>query len=360
MKILFTRFPLESALGGAETQTLSLMEGLQKRGKDIVFAGSCSILLRLSREHGIETVDKHIGPPPVTMWSAFSFLWRRKAMRQKLESLLDEIPGVNAIIMLSLSEKLLLTPLALKRGIRVYWVEHDKTGRWLKSNPWLPQLKALSLNVLTIAVSDLSRKLYEEMGWSPQTIVAIPNGIDTNRFAGIVRKQDKTDTLFVGTAARLSWEKGVDLLIEAVRDERAMDLTIVGRGRDEQSIRKQLDDHPRMRLLQGETEFKAFFESIDVFVLPSREHDPFGLVVAEAMSVGIPVIVTDVCGIAGYLTHGENAIIVKAGSVPALRSALNLLRDPEERAALGAAGEAFAREHFTLEKMINRYEEVLS
>ena len=161
MKILFTRFPLESALGGAEIQTLSLMEGLQRRGKEVAFAGSCSILLKLCRDHGIETFEKHIGPPPVTRWEAVSFLWRKKSMRYKLESLLNTFHDTDVIVMLSLTEKLLLTPLALARGMRVFWVEHDKIGAWLRKNPWLPLLRSLSRNVTTIAVSDLSRKLFE-------------------------------------------------------------------------------------------------------------------------------------------------------------------------------------------------------
>ena len=64
MKILFTRFPLESAYGGAEVQTLSLMKGLRDRGHAIAFAGSCKTLLRLCREEGFPVIELRIGPRP--------------------------------------------------------------------------------------------------------------------------------------------------------------------------------------------------------------------------------------------------------------------------------------------------------
>src|SRR3989338_4926158 len=80
--------------------------------------------------------------------------------------------------MLSLTEKILLTPWALQQGIKVYWVEHDRIGHWLTWNPWLPILCKLSKNVTTFVVSEFSRKLYLNLGWPPEKTVAIPNGVN--------------------------------------------------------------------------------------------------------------------------------------------------------------------------------------
>ncbi|MFH0851145.1 MAG: hypothetical protein V1876_00140, partial [Candidatus Peregrinibacteria bacterium] len=137
MRILFTRFPLESRYGGAEVQTMALMHGLQARRHAVAFLGSCPILLKLCRDEGILAAEFKIGAPPVTRWSALSFLWRKRSMQQRLCNAVGEFGPLDALIMLSLSEKLLLMPFALERGIRVFWMEHDGVGRWLTKNPWL-------------------------------------------------------------------------------------------------------------------------------------------------------------------------------------------------------------------------------
>lgn len=113
-----------------------------------------------------------------------------------------------------------------------------------------------------------------------------------------------------------------------------------------------LGDRVRMA---NEVDLAEAYASTDVLVLPSRTHDPFGLVVAEAMALGIPVIVTNACGIADYLTHGKDALIVEAGSSEALVKELSSLRDSARRNEIGATGKRTALAEFTLSKMIDSY-----
>ncbi|MEQ1772010.1 MAG: hypothetical protein ABL879_19505, partial [Devosia sp.] len=68
MRILFTRFPYESAKGGAELQTKWLASGLLKRGHTVSFLGSCHPLSSMLKEVGAETHHASIGLPPVTAW----------------------------------------------------------------------------------------------------------------------------------------------------------------------------------------------------------------------------------------------------------------------------------------------------
>src|SRR3989344_7616499 len=93
MRILFTRFPLESHFGGAEVQTLSLMKGLMEKGHEVSFLGSCATLLRAVSDQrlAISTKRVHIGPPPVTKWHSISFLWRMRRMKRKLIASVDEV-----------------------------------------------------------------------------------------------------------------------------------------------------------------------------------------------------------------------------------------------------------------------------
>lgn len=361
MRILFTRFPLESAYGGAEIQTLSLMRGLRERGHDVSFLGSCPVMLDLCERHRIPAKTLDIGPPPVSKWRAFAFIYKQFAMRKKLKMAFISLLRPHAIVMLSLSEKLLLTPIAVEHGASVYWLEHDRIGKWLTMSPWLRRLKKLSTQVTTICVSLLSKKLYIELGWPEERVVDIPNGIDMHRFARHEKDADQTKSLHIGCVARLTRDKGVDLLVRAVQHLPSVQLTIIGTGRDEYYIRdliSKLDLKNRVVLQSSYPELGNFYQFIDVLVLPSRKHDPFGLVAAEAMALGTPVVVTDACGIADYL--GKESFVVPANSEEALVEAIGKLRDPILRTHLRETVIQVANEQFSLPQMIRAYEKLLT
>ncbi len=368
MRILFTRFPLESNHGGAEVQTLSLMRALIARGHIVEFLGSCPVLLEAAARIGAKVTRLDIGAPPVTKAGAVSFLWRKKTMRARLLAAMGEYKDVEAVCMLSLSEKLLLTGTLASRGVPVLWIEHDRVGRWLRRNPWLPALRRLSLSAITVCVSALSRAIYLELGWPAEKTVAIPNGIDVLRFGTTVVHPRESGPLRIGCVARLSHDKGVDVLMEAVAGMPDAQLDIVGTGREEAFLRnfaesiarREMQEVPRIRIWPSVEDLGEFYHSLDCLVLPSREHDPFGLTAAEAMVLGVPVIVTDACGIAGYLRDDEDALVVRADDADALKSALEKMRDPVLRTRLGKSGSATACTRFTLEAMTDAYEKLLS
>lgn len=372
MRILFTRFPFESARGGAENQTVSLMKGLSGRGYDVSFLGSCPVLLAETAKLSLPSAKLDIGPPPVTGWTAFSFLWRKRKMKRRLEAAFAEFRDFDAIFMLSLGEKLLITEFAVKNGIKVFWIEHDRVGNWLRKNPWLSELRKLSGRVTTVCVSELSRNIYLDLGWEPEKAVAIPNGIDVQRFKanedGDARiYAGESSTLKLGCVARLSPEKGIDILIQAVSGLPEADLTIVGKGPEEGYLRKliehihssEMQSAERIRIIPHFYDLAAFYRSIDGLVLPSPDNDPFGLVAAEAMASGTPVIVTDQCGIAGYLRDFHDAILCRANSDLALREAILRSMNESLRARLSENGRVTAERVFSLDAMIAAYAKLL-
>lgn len=286
-------------------------------------------------------------------------------MKERLALALTSFDRIDAIVMISLSEKLLLTEVASRRGIRAFWLEHDRVGRWLTKNPWLSTLRKLSVTAITICVSELSKKIFVGLGWNAEKVVAIPNGIDLQRFAGT--GSGSGSEIHIGCVSRLSEEKGVDVLIQAVSQLPRARLTIVGSGPDEGYLHKlihsiqsaEMTNEGRMRII-SKTDLGSFYRSIDMLVLPSRDNDPFGLVAAEAMSVGTPVIVTDQCGIADYLTNGKDALIVKADSPEALVQAISRLSDAETRERMGAEGKKTAHDKFSAERMVDAYDALIS
>jgi len=104
----------------------------------------------------------------------------------------------------------------------------------------------------------------------------------------------------------------------------------------------------------------TFYRSLDAFVLPSRTHDPFGLAAAEAMTLGVATIVTDVCGIARHIDPAKDAIVIRPDSSGALHEAVRALLSRERRASVAHNGKCAAREKFSLERMVDSYEVLLA
>lgn len=120
-------------------------------------------------------------------------------------------------------------------------------------------------------------------------------------------------------------------------------LVIVGDGEERKNLERQAAGDPDIRFLgfRNQTELPRFFDLCDVFVLPSR-HEPWGLVVNEAMNAARAVVVSDDVGCQEDLVReGETGAVFPAGDVGALAAALQQVLDPPGVAAsMGAAARA--------------------
>jgi glycosyltransferase involved in cell wall biosynthesis len=143
------------------------------------------------------------------------------------------------------------------------------------------------------------------------------------------------DVLFVG---ELVPRKGVDILISAFsqsskcKDRR---LLIAGAGSARAAL-EDIADHLGVRTrvsflgALSHTRVTEVMQQASVLVLPSR-FDGWGFVVNEALSIGLPVIVTDQCGVAEVVHHNGGGCVVPSEDVGALASALDELLFSEHR-----------------------------
>ncbi len=163
------------------------------------------------------------------------------------------------------------------------------------------------------------------------------------------------------TVARLSPEKGLDILLEATRlvlvGMPSARLLVVGDGPELAALRMRAAnlgiDHT-VRFLGVRADVAALNQLLDVFVLPSRE-EACPIALLEAMAGARPVIATRVGGSSELISHDADGVLVRPDDAPALASAvLALLQDAPRRAALGAAAHRTATAQFTLEQMIER------
>ena len=109
----------------------------------------------------------------------------------------------------------------------------------------------------------------------------------------------------------------------------------------------------------GEEKEKIFLDS-DIFVFPTLE-DCFPLVILEAMHYGLPCITTNEGAIPDMIIHGESGIITEKGNIDQLSEAITeLLKHPEKTQAMGKASRMRFLEEFTIEKMENRFLEIIN
>jgi len=186
------------------------------------------------------------------------------------------------------------------------------------------------------------------LGCDPARVIHIPNAIDSEEFArSTPRPAPEGRPLVIGALARLSREKGFDLLIEAVErlaeEGHDVQLKIAGEGELEEELRTQMSSskHAERFELTGFVEdVPAFLEGLDLYCLSSlREGLPNS--VLEAMSFELPVLGTRCGGMESFLRDGEDGMLIEAGSCDAILDGLRTLAtDAPLRARLGAAARA--------------------
>lgn len=166
-------------------------------------------------------------------------------------------------------------------------------------------------------------------------------------------EDSQTVFLYVG---RLEPTKGVITLLEAfgVLSQTRTDvaLLIVGDGSELTRVEAAARKNPRVKYagrLRLDGVIRAY-GCADVVVLPSLR-EQWGLVINEAMAMGLPVIVSDRAGcVDDLLKNGETGAVVRAGSVEELRSSMLVLAEnPERRTQMGRAGRRLIAD-WTLER----------
>jgi 2-deoxystreptamine N-acetyl-D-glucosaminyltransferase/2-deoxystreptamine glucosyltransferase len=160
----------------------------------------------------------------------------------------------------------------------------------------------------------------------------VPNGIDLPAEPGT-----ESEPPYVLFAGRLSPEKGI---LELVRAAEGLTLVVAGDG----PLRAEV---PEARGMLPRAELEPLLAGAAVVAVPSLR-EGFGLVAAEGMAHGKPVVATAVGGLLDLVVDGDTGLLVPPGDVPALRAALErLLADRELRRRLGAAGRARAAERLS-------------
>jgi glycosyltransferase involved in cell wall biosynthesis len=172
-----------------------------------------------------------------------------------------------------------------------------------------------------------------------------------------------TSAFVVGVAGRLAAEKGISVLLESMKEVLAKVprawLVIAGDGPERAALECRAHDlriDHRVDFLGMRADLPRIMAALDVFVLPSL-YEGFGLVVLEAMAVGVPVIATCVGGVPEVVEDGVTGVLVPPGDPSKLAEAiLRLERDGELAKMLVEHASTRLRSEFDMARMLDAIE----
>jgi phosphatidylinositol alpha-mannosyltransferase len=193
-----------------------------------------------------------------------------------------------------------------------------------------------------IAVSEKARKtLVEHFGGDA---VLIPNGVTTERYAMATPLPGwPGDDGALGFLGRMDEQrKGLPVLLRAFellgRERPGLRLLLAGPG-DADEVRARVSPELRDRVvnlgLVSEADKVRALHSVDVFVAPNTGGESFGIVLAEAMSAGAPILASDIPAFSRVLLGGRAGVLFPVGDATALAAAAaDLLDDGPRRKQL--------------------------
>ncbi len=394
--------------GGAEILARDIAGGLEELGHEVLALTSWYGLPKAQRDGRVwrtlrPGMSAHFDRRR-SIWQQFSKLsdfyrdYHNAANAQELRRVIAanrpdalyiwEVNGIGINSLLSVLPELTI-PIVFHLGS--YWLPYALSPETEQSNlrlRWFKQLLIGRVPALTytslIGVSETVKQKYVEVGCAAQRIEVIYNGIAA-RFFDLPRVTRNVGARFIAPeeealtnkqllyAGRLRAEKGLLIILKALdvltRGQQRTDLRLHIFGDGDEVYIRELQTFMQEKRLAGlvtfhgkvpQDELIEYYDRSDMMLVPSLWQEPFGLVIAEAMARGLPVIASDVGGPAEIITHGVDGLLVAPGDEQALASAIaRLLENTDECERLAKAALRTARERFTIEGNARRVEQHL-
>ena len=281
---------------------------------------------------------------------------------------------IDAVITVGAGDKMFWGRLAARRvGVPVVLSALHSTG-WPdgvgRLNRWLTPITD---GFIAVADSPGAHLIHNER-FPAAKVTVIPNGVDTERFSSVPDVLAARRELGIGTAdpvvaivAALRPEKNHELFL-SVAQQVSRQLTnakflVIGDGpRREplEQLTRELNIADHVRFLGSRSDVPRLLSASDVFALTSHnEANPVSIL--EAMSVGRPVVTTNVGSIREVVVDGHNGFLVAPGDSEQLTNRiLGLLEDPIRCQEMGAAARETVVAGWSVDNMVRNYERLIA
>jgi len=345
--------------GGAERIALLIAERLIRRGHRVVV-----ISLEEPRSGGLAEEYEACGARIVRMDKTLNVLDRTLAMRLYSLFRKERFDVVHTHNPLPLIYAALAGRASGARAV------HTKHGPHADSQLrlMLRRIGAAATHHF-VAVSDataaFSQTLYEVVPWK---LKVIQNGTDLARFQPDAEARARTrraigippDAFVFGTVARMAAVKNQALLVRAAAPLLGprVRLVLVGDGAERERTEALARDCSVSAFVHftGETrEVPRYLAAFDVFAL-SSDSEGLPLSLAEAMSVGLPMVSTAVGGVPLVVDEGETGLLSPKGDEGALRASLARMEADREMVRLmGIRAREVANARYSADRMVDEY-----
>lgn len=234
----------------------------------------------------------------------------------------------------------------------------------------LIEQRTISESAALHVTAEVERAEILGLGLRTPKIHSIPNGVDwPSKHSGLAEGPfadiGKPYALFL---SRIDAKKGLDRLVAAWKW--VPELTLIIAGNDENGYRSELERLAIANQVDGRIRFTgmvsddhkwALYENAALFVLPSYSEN-FGNVVAEAMAMGCPVVVTPQVGLASLVGESGAGVVVDGAPKILAEVIRTLLQDSARRRLMGERGRFAARQKLSwrsvAEQMESLYQEI--
>ncbi|HET7585756.1 MAG TPA: glycosyltransferase family 4 protein [Gemmatimonadaceae bacterium] len=350
-------------VGGLESVVRSLVAGLRGRGHDARVAAI--IAPEDDRHPWCEELRANGVPVDEVRVRSRAYL----AERSRVRSLCVER---HARILHSHGYRADVVDSGVARAIGVARVTtvHGRTGGGWR-NRLYERLQGRAFRSMDAVVA-VSRPLERELrmeGVPGERLHLLPNAfspaapiLDRMEARDVLRLSSSDAEMRIGWVGRLSAEKGLDVLLDALTllPLGSVQLSVIGTGSDEPSLRQraaELGLAPHISWHGNVFQAGSLFRAFDLFVLSSRtEGTP--IVLLEAMAAGVPIVATTVGGVPDVVGE-EEAFLVPPVQPAALAAAIErALSSPAERERRVAAAARRLSEAFGMEPWLDAYERV--
>ncbi len=258
-------------------------------------------------------------------------------------------------------------PAGRAAGARVIHTEHGRH----ESSPKQLRLRQLTCAPVhrVFAVSEATADFVRELGLVPDhRLGVVLNGTDVARFARDESRRARVragwgvpdEAFVVGTVGRMAAVKNHALLVRALAPMLGpgCHLVIAGDGdlrATTEALVAELGVEDHVHLLGTVRDVPAVMSGLDLFAL-SSDSEGLPMVLVEAMSASLPIVATNVGGVAKVVRQDETGLLVAAGDEQALRRAVEELReDRARRDRFAARALGVAEAEYSSRRMTDEY-----
>lgn len=226
-----------------------------------------------------------------------------------------------------------------------------------------------------VAISEFTAEYLRRLA-PTRRVTVMHLGTDVERFSPVdstARSEIRrrlglpADAFVALTVRRLFFRNGLDTLLDAaerLRDRRDLHIVIGGSGPERNEIQRRIErgglENVHLLGFIPDADLPDYYRAADVFVLPTRTAEGFGLVLMEAAASGVPSIATDSGAPREIIDDGRTGLLVPPGAPAELAAAIARLHDaPDLLAAMSRAALAKSSD-FTWDRSIDTLECILS